>query len=142
MRCRPAWTSAISECILKLDRNFKVLAIVGTGIGGWLLAYSGAPPATARLACGQHVTAATGHKLTVGEVSAMRVLGNAQSGQVHGVFIRSDELRYVVCEFENGRTKSVLVDGASWTGLERAAVASGPAARGATVIGVEAGDNF
>ncbi|WP_018387070.1 hypothetical protein [Ancylobacter sp. FA202] len=96
---------------MKLYPGLKALVIIGAGIGGLWVMRGDAPATTARLKCESHLETATGHDLSAGEVSAMTVTGDAQNGKVQGAFIRNDELRSAVCEFENARTTRVAIDG-------------------------------
>ncbi|MDQ0349961.1 hypothetical protein [Ancylobacter vacuolatus] len=112
---------------MTLNGNLKALAIIGVGVSGWLLLRDEDPAQTARLTCEIHLEAATGHDLSAVEVAAMGVTGDMHNGKVQGAFIRSDELRSAMCEFENGGTRRVVIDGKPWPHTDRAANAAGPA---------------
>ncbi|SCW96136.1 hypothetical protein [Ancylobacter rudongensis] len=111
---------------MKLNRNLTALALIGAGLSGWLLLREDDPARTARLKCEIHLEAATGHDLSAGEVASMGVTGDAHNGKVQGAFMRSDELRSAVCEFENGGTRRVVIDGKSWPHAAPAANAAEP----------------
>lgn len=123
----PGAGHVIAGGMMTLNGKLKVLALIGAGLSGWLLLRDDDAARTARLKCEIHLEAATGHDLSAGEVAAMGVSGDAHNGKVQGTFMRRDELRSAVCEFENGGTRRVVIDGKSWPHAAPAANAAEPA---------------
>lgn len=107
---------------MKLSRGHKTLAILVAGIGGWLLVGSENPSMAARAKCQQHLPQVAGRPFSQDEISAMSVTGDAHNGKVQGALLRSDQLHYVVCEFENGETKRAEIDGSAWPDVDRAGI--------------------